>query len=223
VNELLPPSHIVPGSRNDDIEDHVSRLDSAYAEIDAANAEDPTLIDVDGRSRPAELVYGERMTRALGELYPDASEALKLAVRAQHIRRWTVPRASYPMDRPGYLRWRTDLKRKHAEWAGAILASCGYSTDEIARVGSLIRKENLKQDPEAQALEDVASIVFLKHYAADFAPKHDAGKLVGILAKTLAKMSSHGRSAAMDLPLPAAVRDLIAKAVAGAAAPGHKP
>ena len=202
----------------------MSRLESAYARIDAANAEDPTLIEVDGCSRPAELVYGERMTSALGRLYPDASEGLQLDVRAQHIRRWTVPRASYPMDRPGYLRWRNDLKRKHAEWASAILADCDYAADEIARVASLIRKENLKRNAEAQALEDVASIVFLEHYAADFALKHDPDKVISILAKTLNKMSAHGRNAAIDLPLTPALRDLIAKALAAnAATPGMKP
>jgi hypothetical protein len=199
----------------------MSRLETAYEKIDAANAEDPTLIEVDGRSRPAELVYGERMTSALDRVYPDASEALKLAVRAQHLRRWTVPRASYPMDRPGYLRWRNDLKRKHAEWASAILADCDYAADEIARVASLIRKENLKRNAEAQALEDVASIVFLEHYASDFAPKHEPEKVVDILAKTLKKMSEHGRNAAVALPLPPGLRDLIAKAIAvNAAAPG---
>lgn len=201
----------------------MSRLETAYAAIDTANAEDPNVIEVDGRTRPAELVYGERMTRALARLYPDASEALKLAVRAQHIRRWTVPRASYPMDRPGYLRWRNDLKRKHAEWTGAILAEHGYTADEIARVGSLIRKENLKRDAEAQALEDIASIVFLEHYAADFAPKHDAEKIAGILAKTLAKMSDRGRAAAVELPLPPALHDLIAKTLADAPATGSAP
>ena len=199
----------------------MSRLESAYARIDAANAADPTLIEVDGRTRPAELVYGERMTSALGRLYPEASEALQLAARAQHLRRWTVPRASYPMDRPGYLRWRNDLKRKHAEWASVILADCDYAADEIARVASLIRKENLKRNVETQALEDVASIVFLEHYAADFAPKHDPEKVISILAKTLNKMSAHGRSAAMELPMPPALRDLIAKALAAnAATPG---
>jgi len=162
----------------------MSRLESAYARIDAANAEDPTLIEVDGCSRPAELVYGERMTSALGRLYPDASEGLLLAVRAQHIRRWTVPRASYPMDRPGYLRWRNDLKRKHAEWASAILADCDYAADEIARVASLIRKENLKRNAEAQALEDVASIVFLEHYAADFALKPERQRRRALCTRT---------------------------------------
>jgi hypothetical protein len=190
---------------------HVSRLETAYAKIDAANAQDPTPLVVEGRARPAELVYGERMTAVLARLHPDAPEALRLAVRAQHIRRWTVPRSSYPMDRTGYLRWRNDLKRKHAIWAGAILAECGYSEAEIARVGSLIRKENMKQDGEAQALEDVASIVFLEFYAEDFASKHDDAKVAAILAKTLAKMSAEGRQAAFALALPPRIRDLAAR------------
>jgi hypothetical protein len=189
------------------------RLEMAYAKIDAANAADPTHLLVAGRERPAELVYGERMTAALSRLHPEASELLKVAVRAQHIRRWTVPRASYPMDRAGYLRWRNDLKRKHAEWAGAILSDCGYSEREIARVASLIRKENLKGDAEAQALEDVASMVFLESYAEDFARKHDEAKVAAILAKTLAKMSALGRKTAMGLDLAPPVRKLLQEAL----------
>ncbi len=197
----------------------MSRLETAYARIDAANAEDPTRVTVDGRLKPAELVYGERMTATLARLYPEASETLKLAVRAQHLRRWTVPRESYPMDRTGYLRWRNDLKRRHAEWAGAILAECGYAPAEIERVGALIRKENLKRDAEAQALEDVAALVFLEHYLDDFAAKHDDAKLAGILAKTLAKMSEKGREAALLLDLSSRIRTLIAQPPTSAPSP----
>ncbi len=145
------------------------------------------------------------MSAMLARIYPDASEALRLAARAQHIRRWEVPRSSYPMDRGGYLRWRKELGRKHAEWAGEILAACGYGEDELARVGSLLRKENLKRDPETQALEDVAALVFLAHYAEDFAARHDPAKVAGILAKTLAKMSDHGKGALATLGLPPAI------------------
>jgi hypothetical protein len=190
------------------------RFEDAIAKIDAANADDPNRVLIDGTERPAEVVYGERMSAALARLDPAASEALKLAVRAQHIRRWTVPRASYPMDRPGYLRWRKDLQRKHAEWTGAILAECGYGEDEIKRVASLIRKENLKYDAEAQALEDVASIVFLEHYALDFAAKHEPEKVVSILAKTFNKMSEHGRGAALKLELPPALANLVREVLA---------
>ena len=141
------------------------------------------------------------------------AEALQLAVRAQHLRRWEVPRASYPMDRAGYHRWRNDLKRKHAGWAGKILRDCGYAGDAIARVGSLIRKENLKSDAEAQALEDTACLVFFAHYAADFAARHDDTKTLEILSKTWVKMSESARKMALTLDLPDAVRSLIGKAV----------
>lgn len=191
------------------------RFAAAIAAIDAANAADPTVILVAGERLPAERVYGERMTAALADLYPDASEALQLAARAQHIRRWSVPRSSYPMDRTGYLRWRTDLKRKHAEMAAEIMIAQGYAADETARVGSLIRKERLKQDAEAQALEDVACIVFLQHYSDEFAAKHDDDKLISILRKTWVKMSAHGHQAALTLSLSPRVGELVGRALQG--------
>lgn len=195
-----------------------SRLSTALASIDAANAEDPNRVEIDGVSVPAEKLYGERMSEMLARIYPDASELLQVAVRAQHIRRWEIPRDTYPMDRPGYLRWRKELGRKHAEWAGEILAASGYGADEIARVGSLLRKENLRRDPETQALEDVASLVFLAHYADAFAAKHAPEKVVAILAKTLGKMSDHGRAAAGTLDLSPAVQGALEAAARDAAA-----
>lgn len=191
-----------------------SRLATAFAAIDVANAEDASRVDVGGDGRPAELVYGERMSQVLGDLYPEASEALQLAARAQHIRRWTVPRETYPMDRTGYLRWRSDLKRRHADMAGEIMRAVGYDAAEIARVGSLIRKERLKQDAESQALEDVACIVFLKHYIDEFVAKHDDAKLISILRKTWAKMSPVGHQAALALPFSPRVGDLVGRALA---------
>jgi len=187
----------------------MDRLHAALAGIDAANSADPNTISVDGAEAPAERVYGQRMSAMLASVYPEASEALRLAVRGQHIRRWEVPRATYPMDRPGYLRWRKDLGRKHAEWTGEILATCGYDADEIARVGSLIRKENLRRDAETQALEDVAALVFLAHYAESFAAKHPSEKVVTILAKTLAKMSEHGKQFACVLDLSPPIRSAL--------------
>lgn len=193
----------------------MDRLSTAIAGIDAANSAAPNRIPLgDGTEIPAELAYGQRMSAMLARVYPDASEALRLAVRAQHIRRWEVPRSSYPMDRGGYLRWRKELGRKHAEWAGEILARCGYGEEEIARVGSLLRKENLRRDPETQALEDIAALVFLAHYAEDFAAKHPPEKVVSILAKTLAKMSEHGKAAAATLDLSPAVHHALEAAAA---------
>jgi hypothetical protein len=197
----------------------MTRYDDAIARIDAANGEDPNRVRVDGAERPAELVYAERMSQALARLHPDAREELRLAARAQHIRRWTVPRDSYPAGRAGYLRWRNDLKRRHAEWTGEILVATGYGPDEIARVGALIRKDNLKGDAEAQALEDVACLVFLEHYVEAFAAKHERAKLVEILRKTWSKMSARGQEAALQLPLSPPLRTLLAQALPPVAPP----
>jgi Domain of unknown function (DUF4202) len=192
-----------------------ARFAATLAAIDAANGEDLTSEIVGGKSVPKELAYSRRMTGWLTRLDPTASEALRLAVRAQHIRRWTVPRDGYPMDRQGYHRWRTALGRFHAETAGALMKTAGYDAVMVERVGSLIRKERLKTDPEAQTLEDVACLVFLENYLADFAGKHDEAKVIDILRKTWRKMSKRGQDAALALDLAPAGKRVLDRALAG--------
>jgi uncharacterized protein DUF4202 len=187
----------------------------AIAAIDAANDADPRRETWEGADRGRERVYGERMTRWLERLAPDASEPLRLACRAQHLERWRIPRGDYPKDRPGYYRWRTTLARMHAERVGAILSQAGYEPVMIARVQALVRKEGLKTDPEAQRLEDVACLVFLESYFADFATEHDPDKVVDIVRKTWRKMSPAGHDAALTLELPDAAQALVARALAG--------
>lgn len=191
------------------------RVERAMSLIDVANAADPNIAA--GGDRPKELVYSEQMTRWLEALAPNASEALRLAVRAQHIRRWEIPRDRYPMDRIGYLKWRTDLKHFHAKLAGEILGKAGYDDITIARVQALIRKDRLKQDDEAQTLEDVACLVFLENYFADFAKQHDAEKVVDIVRKTWKKMSPNGHAMALRLDMPKDARALVEKALASGA------
>src|SRR5215471_13025913 len=182
------------------------RFAAAIGRFDAANAEDPNREVDDGRERAKELVYAERLTAMLARLAPDASEALRLAARCQHLQRWKIPRTDYPMTRAGYHQWRNRLRDFHAELAGAILAEVGYDDATIARVASLIRKEALKTDSEAQALEDVVALVFLESYLAEFVVEHgdyEEAKLADILTKTAKKMSARGRDAALneiDLP-----------------------
>jgi len=191
--------------------DHGPRFDAVIAAIDDANARDPRTIDVDGRAVPVELLYGRRMSAALAVMTPDASELLQIAVRGQHIERWTSPRTSYPPGRAGYLKWRSDLKGFHAHRLGEIMAAAGYASEKAARVGALVRKEQLRTDPEAQTLEDVACIVFLAHYLDEFLGKTDAddAKLARILAKTWKKMSAHGHAHAGKLDLPPHVLALL--------------
>jgi Domain of unknown function (DUF4202) len=191
-----------------------SRFDAAIALIDDANAEDPNMISSDGVERPAELVYSQRMSNMLSRIYPQASEELQLAARAQHLKRWTLPRSDFEMDRKGYNAWRSAAKIKHAEDAAEILASAGYEAQEIERVQSLIRKLRVKHDEEAQAVEDVACLVFLEHYFSAFAAKHDEEKLIRILRKTWVKMSGKAHDAALQLPLDKASAALIERALA---------
>jgi hypothetical protein len=193
-----------------------ARFDEAIARFDAAHAEDPAREFADGAEHPKELLYARRMSAWLMSLAPDASEPLKLAVRCQHIRRWSIPRTAYPMNVAGYRKWRADEARSHAETAGRILAEAGYDAATTQRVQALVRKEKLKHDPEAQLLEDVTCIVFLDNYFAEFAQKHDEETLVRILRKTWKKMSSRGHQAALGLKLSSQLRAIIDKAVADA-------
>ncbi len=179
----------------------MSRFEQAIAAIDAANAQDPNREQIDGVERPRELVYGQRMSARILRFAPDAPESIRLAARAQHICRWEIPRTNFPTGRTGYLKWRTQLYGHHAERAARILERVGYDAETVERVGSLVRKQRLRSDPEVQLLEDVACLVFLEHYFHDFAAKHSTEKLHDILRKTWRKMSERGRAAALKLPL----------------------
>jgi len=182
----------------------MSPFTQAISKIDAANAEDPT---------GSALEYSQRMSVWLDRLRPDAPESLRLAARAQHIRRWQIPRSSYPMDRIGYLTWRTTLYKFHADQTAQILQEVGYDATTIARISSLIRKEKIKSDPDAQTLEDVICLVFLENYFADFAAGHDDEKVINILQKTWKKMSPQGHEHALKLSMPDAARALVERAL----------
>lgn len=190
------------------------QLQQAFAAFDAANREDPNTEVVAGQAQPKELVYAQRMSQQLNEFCADASPVVQLAARAQHICRWKIPRTDYPMDRLGYHRWRTELGKFHADTAAAILAKQGVDPELIERVKTLLQKRKLKQDPEVQLLEDVVCLVFIRHYLADFARKHDEEKLLDIIRKTWKKMSPKGQEAALSLALPEDLTTLITRAVA---------
>ena len=187
----------------------MNRFSEAMAGIDAVHAEDP---EKEG-GEPKELLYARRMSAWLAKLAPQASEALQLAVRCQHLRRWAIPRTGYPEGKVGYLRWRKDEALAHAALAAEILGKVGYQAETVKRVQSLVKKERIKHDAEAQMLEDVTCLVFLEHEFAAFAAKHAEQRLVDILRKTWDKMSPQGREAALLLALPPPLRRLVEKAV----------
>jgi hypothetical protein len=190
------------------------RFDATLAAFDAANAEDPNRDE----GRPKELLYAQRMSAMLARFAPEASEVVRLAVRAQHIQRWKTPRASYPMDRQGYLQWRTGLYKFHAETAGRIMRETGYDEATIERVQAAVGKKALKVNPDTQLLEDVTDLVFLEHYLAGFAAQHpdyDEAKWIEIIRKTWQKMSKEARDFVLagKVGLPETAKPLILKAV----------
>lgn len=189
------------------------QLQQTLAAFDATNNQDPNRDLVEGTLQARELIYGQRMSACLDAFCPDASVNLQLAARCQHICRWKIPRSDYPMDRAGYKRWRTDLAQFHGTTAAVILANNGYDEAQIARVKDLLLKRGLKRDDEVQTLEDVACLVFIEYYLADFATKHDEDKLIDIIRKTWNKMSPKGHTAALALPLSETLLSLIGKAL----------
>ncbi len=199
-----------------------STYEKALALIDAANREDPNRVSADGRDWPKELLYSERMSDMLQRYAPEAGDAMKLAIRAQHIERWKSPRNAYPMDRIGYLKWRKDLYKIQANTAAELLAQAGYGDDIVDRVRSSVAKKNIKGNPDTQLLEDVTDLVFLEHYILEFVGKHpdySDEKWIEIIQKTWNKMSADAHEFALsgNVVLPQSLLPLIQQAVAQSA------
>lgn len=197
-------------------ETEADRLTRAIELFDTANAADPNASVENGKSIPKELLYAQRMSAMLDRFAPEAGEEVRLAVRAQHIERWKIPRDAYPMNRAGYLEWRTTLYRFHAERASALMRAAGCDEAMVARVASMLKKQSLA-DPATQMMEDVVTLVFIESYMADFAarhPEYDEAKWLGIIAKTWRKMSPRGRAFALSgIKLPEALLLLIKMAI----------
>jgi hypothetical protein len=192
----------------------VDRLAAALTAIDAANADDPNVITVDGVERPKELTHAELMTRWVRTLDPNCSDEQILAARAHHLRRWTIPRASYPDGRSGYLRWRAALKRQHGDDVTAILRDAGYDDESVARVQAIVTKRGLGRDHAVQVHEDALCLVFLETQLDELASKMGDDKTVAILQKTAKKMSPAGLEAARALRFSPPASALLERALA---------
>jgi hypothetical protein len=189
------------------------RFREAIRRFDDENARDPNVDAVEGATWPRELLYARRLSRWVMQLYPNATEQLRLASRCQHICRWQIPRERYPMDRVGYLRWRNALKAFHANKAGEILREVGYPEETIAKVQDLNLKKNFPHDPESRVLEDALCLIFLEHQFASLAEKTSEEKMLNALRKSWNKMTERAREAALQLPLAYRERALLEKAL----------
>jgi len=175
------------------------RFEAAFRRFDEENARDPNRETSEGVARPRELLYAERLSDWVSRLQPDASEALRLAARCQHLCRWEIPRQSYPMTRAGYLQWRATLKKFHAQKAGDILRELGYPDETIRRVQDLNLKKYFPDDPESRVLEDALCLVFLQYQLADLAARTKEDKTINALQKSWQKMTAAARAEALKL------------------------
>jgi hypothetical protein len=186
-----------------------SLLDTAIHAIDAANAADPSKVEVRGERLPLALAHGRLAASWVPRLADDPDDGLLLAARAHHLRRFEVPRSSYPEGRSGYLRWRRDQKRRHAEQVGELLAAVGYDADTIGRVQALVRRDGLGSDAGAQVIEDAACLAFLETQLADVAARMERDHLASVLTKTAAKMSPAALALVAEVPLDESARRLL--------------
>ena len=198
-----------------------STYEVARALIDAANSADPNQVTADGKEWPKELLYSECMSDMLERYAPNADDAMKLAIRAQHIERWKSPRNAYPMDRIGYLKWRKDLYKIQANRAAELMLQAGFDEAEIERARNAVAKKNIKGNPDTQLLEDVTGLVFMEYYMLEFVGKHPdytEEKWVEIIQKTWNKMSGSAHQFALSgaIKLPETLEPLVHKAVSGA-------
>ncbi|MCA1771616.1 MAG: DUF4202 domain-containing protein [Halomonas sp.] len=182
--------------------------------IDALHAQDPrsTTLD-DGTAMPQELAYAQRMSKWLAPVFDAPGELLQLAVRAQHLQRWQVPRENYEKGRVGYLTWRRDQGKRAGETTAQLMEKAGYSAEEAKRVAAMIGKKGLGRDPEVQALEDCACLVFLENYFADFSRKIEHDHMVRIVQMTWRKMSPRAHELALALPMSASSATLVKEAL----------
>jgi hypothetical protein len=192
----------------------VEREARTAAAIDAANADDPDSVVVDGESRPLQQSLGRVAAEWVDRLDPDASPAQRLAARAHHLRRWERPRSDYPEGRAGYLRWRRDAKARHAEDVAALLVAEGWDDATVAEAQRLVRKEGLGTVPAVQVHEDAVCLAFLDLQLDDAAVLMGEEKTVEVLRRTARKMSPEALAHAAGLPYSPHGRALLEAALA---------
>lgn len=195
-----------------------SQCQNVLNAIDEINQQDPNKTVVAGEEHPKELIYGRYMTQCLLQYWSDAHELLQIAVRAQHIKRWYFARSEFPEGKQGYLTWRKELGKFHAQTTKEIMLDNGFSEEDAEKTAAIIRKEKLKTNSDSQTLEDVACLVFLQYYFDDFARKYteqnNEEKIIRIVQLTWRKMSERGHEIALSLTLPDHLALLVNKALA---------
>lgn len=191
---------------------HPDLLARALDRIDQANADDPNQFE----GEPLALTQGRRAHEWVLRLAPDAGAELQVAARAHHLRRWELPRADFPDGRDGYLRWRREQKKAHAELLSVLLVADDVFPVHRLRAVDIVQKKGLGSDQEVQIFEDAVCLTFIETQFVTTTDKlADDDKMVEVVAKTLRKMSPAGIEAAGTIPVDTRTARIIRRAAAG--------
>lgn len=191
----------------------MSKVETAIKSFDEYNQQDPRKVVVNGVPYAYEFFYAIQLYNWVKKLEPEPGDILLLASRCQHIGRWQIPRETYPADKIGYHKWRTDLAKFHAEKAGELMQQAGIVEDIIKAVQHIILKKQLRTNSEVQVMENALCLVFLQFQYDEFLQKHDDETMIRILQKTWNKMTDPGRNAALGLEYNGRGKELITKAL----------
>jgi Domain of unknown function (DUF4202) len=193
----------------------MSKLTNTLAAIDLLHQGDPKKVTDNGEEIANELLYAQQMTAWLNKLTDNPGEFIKIAVRSQHLCRWELPRDKFEMNRAGYLKWRIEQGKYHAQKASQVMSDNGYDRDSCQVVYEMVRKKNLKSNPDTQLMEDAACLVFLEFQFKDFAQRvSNDEKIIHIVQKTWAKMSPSAHDFALKLSYSDSELALIQQALA---------
>ncbi len=201
-----------------------NKLESVLFAIDDINRQDTNITLSNNEQHPKELLYGQRMTTCLMQHWPQASELLQIAVRAQHIKRWHLKRDEFKQGKAGYYQWRIALGKFHGELTAKIMLEHGYTPEQAEQTSVIISKELIKKNKskvkindDSQTLEDVACLVFLEHYfdefSAQYIEQNNEAKIIRIVQLTWKKMSEDAHNIALQLSLPEHLSSLVTKAL----------
>jgi hypothetical protein len=177
----------------------MTKFEQAIRLFNNYNRNSPETVFSGGEPYPAEYFYALKLHEWVLKLAPNAGEALLLASHCQHIGRWEIQRSMYPDGRIGYLKWRSDLSRFHADTASSLLRSISYDEAIIQEVREIVLKKHLKTAPDVQIMENALCLVFLEFQFDDLISKQPEDKMIGILQKTWAKMSPQGKEQALKI------------------------
>ena len=160
-----------------------------------------------------DFLFTEAMVVWMHRLAPSPEPAVLIAAWGHTLRRWEIPRDTYPKTTPGYHAWRKALAEHSAKAVDGILAE--EKTEEVlrARVLKLIQHFRSPCDEASQLLEDADCLAFLELKLDDYLDEWDEVKTIRILKGTLEKMSPKARERAGEISYSAKARGLIAKAV----------